>query len=152
MAVDCVKDYVLAHGDAFGDGKFDYKLGETANVSIVHYTDIVASADQKPMTPEVCFSFCRTVPDMPFFGIHNGRDCYCAPYFKPMASDSSDCDAPCDGNPAQICGGKTKSSIYSMHSCSTTEKDMTDASATATEMETTLKDSSKTVTDLGKEM
>merc|ERR1719215_308198 len=76
------------------------------------------------MTHEVCFSFCRSVPDMGFFGITNGRECYCMTYYKPMADDSSQCDEVCDGNPGTICGGKTKSSIFGMHTCDNTAEQL----------------------------
>ena len=77
MEIDCVKDAMLAHGDAHGDGKLRYKMEDIANVSIIHYTDMIPKEDRKPMTHGRCFEFCRTVPDMLFFGINNGRDCYC---------------------------------------------------------------------------
>merc|ERR1719215_850575 len=96
--VSCVLDSLLLHGDKHGDGKYNYKLGDVSNVSIVHYTDMIPKEDQKQMTHGVCYSFCRTVPMMNFFGIHNGRDCYCAPYYKQMAGDSSACDTVCDGD------------------------------------------------------
>merc|ERR1719361_2613803 len=73
------------------------------------------------MTHAYCFEFCRTVPDMLFFGISNGLDCYCTPYYKPMASDSSECDSVCDGDNTIMCGGKSKQSIFEMHSCDDTE-------------------------------
>merc|ERR1719326_1693258 len=108
---------MLEFGDKHGDGKFNYKAGDVSGVSIVHYTEMVPKLDQKPMTHEVCFGFCRSIKDMMFFGIHNGRDCYCTPYYKQMAGDSSECDAPCDGDSATMCGGKFKSSIFSLHAC-----------------------------------
>merc|ERR1719218_276188 len=97
LEVDCVKDYMYYRGDKFGDNKHDYKLGPVSNVSIVHYDAHVAKEDQQEMTQKVCFEFCRTVPNMGFFGIVNGRGCYCTPYFQPMASDSTQCDAVCEG-------------------------------------------------------
>jgi len=93
-------------------------------VSIVHYSETVSRMDQEDMTHQVCFEFCRTVPDMMFFGIHNGRDCYCTPYYKPMAGSSDECDAPCPGKPYLMCGGKTKSSVFSMHMCTDTANDL----------------------------
>merc|ERR1740117_2455677 len=82
-SVGCFKDYMFSHGDKFGDNKHDYALGGVSNVSIVHYADHVAKEDRKAMTEKVCFEFCRTVPDMLFFGVTNGREFYCAPYYKP---------------------------------------------------------------------
>mmetsp|Transcript_43348 Transcript_43348/g.92811 ORF Transcript_43348/g.92811 Transcript_43348/m.92811 type:complete len:474 (-) Transcript_43348:214-1635(-) len=136
--VDCVKDYLFEYGDKFGDNKFSYKLGEISNVSIVHYSSLVAKEDQEQMTHEVCFRFCRTVPDMTFFGLTNGRECYCAPYYEMEASDSSDCDAVCDGDHTTMCGGKTKSSIFAMHQCSSTAADLEKTGATITEAEEAL--------------
>jgi hypothetical protein len=92
------------------------------------------------MTQKVCFEFCRTVPEMLFFGIVNGRNCYCAPYFKPMAGDSSDCDAVCEGEPAAMCGGKTKSSIFGMHMCASTESDLAEAASKAGDLSAELEE------------
>jgi hypothetical protein len=120
----CAKDYMYYRGDMYGDNWYDYKLGPVSNVTIVHYEDLIAKEDRVPMTQKVCFEFCRTVPHMGFFGIVNGRGCYCTPYFKPMESDSSQCDAVCEGDNTKMCGGKSKSSIFTMHMCASTEKDL----------------------------
>lgn len=124
MPIDCVKDKLFLEGDKFGDGKFSYNLENVSNVSIIHYTEIVPKEDRKPMTQKVCFEFCRTVPEMGFFGIFMGRDCYCTPYYKMVADDSSMCDQLCEGDTTLICGGKSKSSIFSMHMCSSTASDL----------------------------
>jgi len=117
--VDCVKDQMYSDGDKFGDNKYDYKA--SSKVSIVHYDAHVAKEDREEMTQKVCFKFCRTVPNMGFFGLTNGRHCYCAPYYKAMASDSSQCDATCPGDSTLMCGGKSKSSIFTMHMCASTK-------------------------------
>jgi len=135
---DCVKDAMYEHGDKHGDNANQYKMGDIANVSIVHYTEIVAKEDQEDMTHQVCFEFCRTVPDMTFFGINNGRDCYCTPYYKPMAGSSDECDAPCPGKPGQMCGGKSKSSVFSMHMCADTANDLETALSNAGDLLTSL--------------
>jgi len=127
LQVECVKDYLFEYGDKFGDNKFSYALGDVSNVSIVHYSALVPREDQQPMTHGTCFAFCRTVPDMLFFGIRNGRECYCAPYYKPMEDDSSMCDAVCEGDPTSMCGGKSKSSIFSMHQCNDAATELADA-------------------------
>jgi len=124
MPIDCVKDKLFLNGDKFGDGKFSYNLANVSNVSIIHYTEIVPKEDRKPMTQKVCFEFCRTVPEMSFFGIFMGRDCYCAPFYKMVADDSSMCDQLCEGDTTLVCGGKSKSSIFSMHMCSSTASDL----------------------------
>mmetsp|Transcript_97014 Transcript_97014/g.312642 ORF Transcript_97014/g.312642 Transcript_97014/m.312642 type:complete len:476 (-) Transcript_97014:131-1558(-) len=132
--VDCVKDYLFEHGDKFGDHFASYKLQEVTNVSIVHYAAHVPKEDREQMTHEVCFEFCRTVPDMLFFGLTNGRACYCAPYYEAEASDSSECDEVCDGDKGLICGGKTKSSLFSMHMCSNTAEMLTNGATSMTEV------------------
>jgi len=116
--VACIDDYMYIHGDKYGDNRAQYALD--ANVSIVHYTDHVPAENRLLMSHDVCFSFCRTVKDMGFFGIANGRDCYCTPYYRAVEGDDSMCDAVCEGGPGTMCGGKTKSSVFSMHSCATT--------------------------------
>eukprot|EP00928_Gymnodinium_smaydae_P072414 TRINITY_DN5577_c1_g1_i2.p1 TRINITY_DN5577_c1_g1~~TRINITY_DN5577_c1_g1_i2.p1 ORF type:complete len:424 (+),score=112.90 TRINITY_DN5577_c1_g1_i2:63-1334(+) len=151
-AVSCVLDSMLLHGDKHGDGKYDYKLGDVSNVSIVHYTEMVPKEDRKQMTHEVCYSFCRTVPLMGFFGITNGRDCYCTPFFKQMAGDSSDCDAVCDGDQTTMCGGKTKSSIFEMHSCNDAAAKVAEAKAVAEASEAGLSKLVGTVETAAKDM
>jgi len=131
FAFSCSKDFLFHHGDKFGKRKHGYKLDGVANVSITHYTDIVPWKDQKMMTHEVCFKFCRGLQKMSVFGIVNGRDCYCAPYAKAMAGDSSQCDSPCDGRPTEMCGGKDKSSLFIMFHCGHAEARIKKAGATA---------------------
>jgi hypothetical protein len=104
------------------------------------------------MTPARCFEFCRTVPNMGFFGIVNGRGCYCTPYFTPMESDSSQCDANCEGDNTLICGGKAKSSIFSMHFCDSTGEDLGLKVDVAKTMENMMHSATKKATDMSKDM
>jgi len=150
--VKCVKDYMYYRGDKFGDNKHDYKLGPVSNVSIVHYEAFVRKEDRAEMTPARCFEFCRTVPNMGFFGIVNGRGCYCTPYFKPMESDSSQCDATCEGDLTQVCGGKSKSSIYSMHFCDSTAADLQGKVDIAEAFEDIMHSATKKATDMSNDM
>jgi len=122
----CVKDAMLEHGDKFGNGKHRYKQGEVSNTSIVHYAEIIPKEDREKMSINKCFDFCRTVPNMVYFGLQNGRDCYCTPYYKPMAGDNSNCDMTCEGDPSQMCGGKTRSSVFEMHTCDDTRNNLED--------------------------
>jgi len=152
MLTNCVKDYMYSRGDKFGDNKHDYKLGPVSRVSIVHYDAFVAKEDRQEMTQKVCFEFCRTVPNMGFFGIANGRGCYCTPYFTPMESDSSQCDAVCEGDNTLMCGGKSKSSIFSMHMCASTEDDLSAKSNNAKDMKKGLDAQDKLASGLSKDM
>eukprot|EP00747_Dinoflagellata_sp_TGD_P159608 gnl/TRDRNA2_/TRDRNA2_177906_c5_seq1.p1 gnl/TRDRNA2_/TRDRNA2_177906_c5~~gnl/TRDRNA2_/TRDRNA2_177906_c5_seq1.p1 ORF type:complete len:491 (+),score=154.88 gnl/TRDRNA2_/TRDRNA2_177906_c5_seq1:84-1556(+) len=134
--VGCVKDYMFYHGDKFGANKHDYELKDIAGVSIVHYHAHVPKEDRAPegISPRECFEFCRTVPDMLFFGLINGRDCYCSPFYNMMAGDSSECDKTCEGEPTLMCGGKKKSSIFSMHFCDSTSEDLSTAASKAKDL------------------
>lgn len=137
---DCVKDYLFYHGDKFGDHKASYAIQERANISIVHYARHVPKEDRKPMTQYVCFEFCRSVPDMSYFGILNGRECYCAPYFQAMAGDSSSCHEVCEGDRTMMCGGKTKSSVFAMHLCDDSAEQLNKASERMDQVGKDLKD------------
>merc|ERR1719506_1386399 len=108
--------------------------------------------DRKPMSQGICFEFCRTVPNMGFFGLINGRNCYCAPYYRQMAGDSSQCDAQCPGEPTLMCGGKSKSSIFALHNCESTERDLKASDTKATELAADMDKNSKTASDLSKDM
>eukprot|EP00927_Polykrikos_kofoidii_P070077 TRINITY_DN6594_c0_g1_i1.p1 TRINITY_DN6594_c0_g1~~TRINITY_DN6594_c0_g1_i1.p1 ORF type:complete len:491 (-),score=85.12 TRINITY_DN6594_c0_g1_i1:37-1509(-) len=149
--VDCVNDYMFAHGDKFGDKKSGYQLGN-ANVSIVHYTAHVPRADRQPMTHEVCFRFCRTVEDMAFFGLINGRECYCLPYFQADAWDNSMCDVVCDGDATTMCGGKFKSSIFGMHLCNDAKDDLHTAKHTLEISAASMRNLSALVATAGSDM
>jgi len=117
MKTDCLVDEMYSHGDKHGRNKHSYNQAKVSGVSIIHYDDFIDKLDRKPMSHDVCFEFCRTVPQMGAFGITNGRHCYCAPYYRAIALDDTPCDAPCDGNPSQMCGGKKKSTVFVMHQC-----------------------------------
>merc|ERR1719463_1012719 len=86
------------------------------------------------MTPTVCFEFCRSLPDMvAFLVISNGRDCYCTPYYKPAAGDDKKCDSTCEGDETLMCGNQKKSTIWEMHLCADTAKDLEEAMTAAKE-------------------
>jgi len=115
-AVGCKTDAMYDQGDKYGDGAQRFEVGLTFNTSIVRYDVVHDRETQKPMTPQVCFYFCRTVEGMGFFGLTEGRTCYCEAFYKQKPGDGV-CDLPCEGDSATICGGKTKSSLYQMHEC-----------------------------------
>lgn len=114
--VDCKTDAMYDQGDKHGDGASRFEGGLTHGTSIVRYDVIHDRETQKPMTPQVCFDFCRTVEGMQFFGLTEGRTCYCMHFYKQKPGDGV-CDLPCEGDSAVTCGGKTKSSLYQMHEC-----------------------------------
>lgn len=114
--VGCFADSMLTSADKFGNEKDKYK--DQADVSIALYDELLDDADKKDMTPTVCFEFCSTLPRMVYFGITEGRKCYCTPYYKPGAGASGNCDAVCVGDQTQRCGSTAgKSSVFQMHLC-----------------------------------
>merc|ERR1719321_1271995 len=134
MELQCVKDLMYSRADKFGArGKYAYgKHATTVNVSIVHYNEIVFKDAWEAMTPQVCYEFCQTIPDMGFFGISKADDCYCTPYVRPVRLQTEGhCDLPCPGDATVMCGGEEKSSLYEMHLCMDTARELTDAATAA---------------------
>jgi len=130
--VGCFTDAMNEFGDKFGDEKDKYgKM--SGDTSIVRYSEIVLKEKQVSMTPTVCFEFCRSLPDMVFFGISNGRDCYCTPYYKPAAGDDKKCDSTCEGDETLMCGNQKKSTIWEMHLCAETAANLEEAMTGAKE-------------------
>lgn len=116
--VGCLKDTMFEAAEKFGDNKFKYKK-DMINISVAVYDDLVLKEKQKPMMPQVCFEFCRSIKGMGYFGIA-GRECYCTPYYEETVegvSTDDTCDTPCMGDPNQICGGVKRFSIFEMHLC-----------------------------------
>lgn len=72
------------------------------------------------MTPRLCFDFCRQYENAKFFGLENGRDCYCSVYFHAASTGGGDCNAVCEGDKKEMCGGMEKSSLFEMHMCADT--------------------------------
>jgi len=72
------------------------------------------------MTPRLCFDFCRQYENAKFFGLIHGRDCYCSVYFHAATTGGGDCNAVCDGDKKEMCGGMEKSSLFEMHMCADT--------------------------------
>merc|ERR1719191_2485507 len=69
-----------------------------------------------------------------------------------MAGDSSECDLPCEGDPSMMCGGKTKSSIFSMHFCDSTGEDLGKAKDKAKDMAGDMKPKVKKANDIAETM
>jgi len=152
--VGCYHDQMLEFGDKYGDDKDKYgSVASHAKVSIVKYKEVVLEMEHKAMTPRTCFQFCRTLPDMVFFGITNGDECYCEPYFKPQAGDAASCDAPCVGEQTMMCGNaKGKSTIWEMHLCANTAEKLEENTVAAEEALTFFHEQAGLAVELGKAM
>lgn len=83
------------------------------------YHEHVAKYDQEAMTRQVCWNFCRNVTGASAFGLEDGRKCFCSPLlgFNPSPGGLGDCDAPCEGDSGEMCGGMEKADVYEMHDC-----------------------------------
>jgi hypothetical protein len=130
----CMMDKMEQAADWHDEMQREHKYNVDTNVSIVRYTDRVDVEKRKRMTPDVCFEFCRTVPDMLHFGLAYGWDCYCTPYFHQGTGDGV-CDAGCEGDSTVTCGNSNgMSDIYEMHSCNDAIEDATTAFDAAVEV------------------
>lgn len=112
--MQCMRDSMELTADKHGEHRHTYT--NTANVSVIRYTDSLDREKRQKMTHQVCFNFCKTVPEMLFFGLMNGRECYCAPYVQRVPGDGV-CNLPCEGDSAEMCGGKEMSGVFEMHAC-----------------------------------
>lgn len=121
FSVACVQDHVRIYKDLHSaQGSHRYKE-DASDVSIIWYHENTEKEDMEAMTPKVCYEFCRTVPDMGYFGLYAGTDCYCAPYYRSGEGGEGDsCDMVCEGDQTKFCGGQSKSEIYEMHLCADT--------------------------------
>ncbi len=63
------------------------------------------------MTVQYCASMCSSNA---YFGVEYGGECYCGNTLSAgsMPTFESQCNVPCPGNPAQICGGGNRLSLY----------------------------------------
>jgi len=148
--VGCFNDVMNEKGDKFGNEKDKYN--SIGDVSIARYEELVLKDEQKPMTPTVCFEFCRSLPDMVYFGINNGRHCYCAPYYQPGPGDDKKCDVGCEGLSTTMCGNAEKSTVFEMHLCADTVQDLDQAMGIAKESLDFFFEQAVLTVDLGKKM
>ena len=79
--------------------------------------------DPVDATLEVCNEFCYS-RGYSYFAMQYGTECWCDNSFGHFNADGSaaaegtvaspvdGCDSPCAGNPAQLCGGSWRNSVY----------------------------------------
>jgi iron transport multicopper oxidase len=92
------------------------------------------------MTIETCASVCA---DYNYFGLEYGQECWCGNTIRSVGQPTaaSECNFPCAGNAAQICGAGDRINIYSFGTVTTTSSI---AASTTTVQPTTLVTSSTT--------
>merc|ERR1719261_1221557 len=98
------------------------------------------------MTPRLCFDFCRQYENAKFFGLIHGRDCYCSVYYHAHTTGGGDCNAHCEGDDKEMCGGMEKSSLFEMHMCA----DSASEAEQAADMSKKAADASKEIVETGK--
>ena len=69
----------------------------------------IISADD--MTPAVCATNCAGYS---YFGTQWSRECYCGNLAPTVAADPSDCNMPCAGDSAELCGAGMRLSVYQL--------------------------------------
>jgi len=77
---------------------------------------MVFSPKGQKVDPKQCFNFCRDQPGARFFGLIEGRRCYCTPY-PTLGGGNGGCTRQCEGDGNFMCGGESMSTIYEMHRC-----------------------------------
>ncbi|KAH9059870.1 WSC domain-containing protein [Lactarius vividus] len=65
------------------------------------------------MTVGWCVNHCVS-KGLIYAGLENGTDCYCGNYLSTIAMNAtvSDCDVPCAGNLAEMCGAPLRLNLY----------------------------------------
>lgn len=68
------------------------------------------------LTPAVCAAYCSHVEGALFFGVQNGRKCFCGASYgrHGVAALSTACNTPCGGDDTQVCGGFSINSVYAL--------------------------------------
>jgi hypothetical protein len=84
--------YVGCYADA-SDRDLPYLAGSGASMSV-----------------ETCRSLCAAAGH-PYAGVQFGRECFCGASYG-RHGVATNCDTPCEGNPAETCGGFWANSIY----------------------------------------
>ena len=87
------------------------------------------------MTVEKCLGVCQSL-EYTFAGLENGNECYCDHRIQKSGNCSSvqtECNMPCSGKKGQICGGRSRLSIYELggddrYSCNKTTNGTTTTS------------------------
>jgi len=81
---------------------------------------VLPESDREGMYIKKCFDYCRDPANgnFSYFFIRQQKHCSCATYANLEAT--TDCNAPCNGNSAEICGGMgTQASTFHMFQCDT---------------------------------
>lgn len=61
------------------------------------------------LTAELCASACAAYT---YFGLEFGKECFCGNDYTGSPASPADCAIRCEGNSAQLCGGRDRISVY----------------------------------------
>jgi hypothetical protein len=77
--------------------------------------------DSLGMSAEKCFAVCSMKRGMRYFGIADGKICWCAESIKAREVSFNSCDRPCPGKDTEMCGGTgAVSNVYVTFDCAHT--------------------------------
>ncbi|KAF9880502.1 copper radical oxidase [Colletotrichum karsti] len=83
---------------------------DTQSLRFLETGDRLAADD---MTATKCASFCSNYK---YFGVENGRECYCANDFsvdlQSASAPETDCNTPCWGDGTTLCGAENRLNLY----------------------------------------
>jgi hypothetical protein len=73
------------------------------------------------MTIEICANFCIVQQGQQLFSVEYGGECYCGDALNAgsVSTVSSDCNMPCGGNAAELCGAGNRLNVYGLSKPST---------------------------------
>ena len=73
-----------------------------------------ATADNNAMTVESCQAFCNT-NNYGLAGVEYGHECYCGNALQSYSAlGFTGCNMACSGNTSEICGGRSRISVYNL--------------------------------------
>jgi hypothetical protein len=73
---------------------------------------VSSSGAAKVMTVEVCNAICSPL-GYKYFGLQDGHACFCGNSYGSMGKGAEkDCNAACQGNASEVCGGADRNSVY----------------------------------------
>merc|ERR1719235_98374 len=71
----------------------------------------------RQVAADQCFTFCKKKKGAAYFGLGNGRECWCATVHDGLRVSDEACNSPCSGDDKQMCGGVDTASVYVMFDC-----------------------------------
>ncbi|KAM7198966.1 WSC domain containing protein [Rhypophila sp. PSN 637] len=100
---------ILATVTSTGGTIYDHKSCWTKGSSTTFDALSDDATASNTMTVEKCANYCT---DYKYFGVSNGRECYCGDSLAGSALQPASCNVACKGAPGEFCGGATSLNVY----------------------------------------